>query len=288
MSAGHSPDDLDRGVAPGVFRWEIVTAEIWGLHRAGRTHAEIAAAITKKWGDRGIAVTAETVTLKVADIERATAASPLTRLAHLSKLEVGLELLRGQLAVAHANAESESHPDGRVGALVALEAVTEFVARFVDLPGGRLARTLRALSLAVRELDDGRVHPLLEKKTVSHRPLAGMADDTLVSLAVLALEAEFMETKNLDQSAARLARDLERRGYQLPNGKPITKATLKNWRARAGEGEGGAHPHAARRLRVVRGAVKANKLPEPRAYAGMLTVLDDWARTTGIRRKPQA
>lgn len=281
-------DDDKRGVAPGVRTEEVIKAAIWRNHLAGVSPEQSAAEINAKWGARGFSCTAQSVSGWAARHTARRGPRASTRLGRLSQLEAGLEVLRGELATAYANFEADTHPTGRVGACIALRAVCDFVAGFVDVPGGKLDLPLQSLVQALAELDEGIVHPMLERPRLGHRPPAGEAADTLVSFAVLALEAALPAEPSVDAAARRVARDLKRRGYRMANGREIEAATIRNWRARAAEGPGGTHDGAARRLAFVRKA-KAEGVPSSRsAYSDILAGLDHWARATGVRKKPRA
>lgn len=291
---GSSDPRHDPGVAAGVRREEVIKGTIWRCHLAGHAPEAIAAEIMRKWGDRGVSCDAASVAAWIARQSARRGPAAPTRLQRLSQLESGLEILRGELATALANFESDTHDHGRVGAFIALLAACEFIEGFADVAKGTLSKPLRALAMALHELEEGIVHPMLEKTVVRHRPKAGQATDSLVTFAALALEAAVQDKTPLNTAARQVATALHARGYRQPNGKPITAATVKNWRARASEGPGGAYDGAARRLAMVRDLATSKDLTRRPGFLPLLDALDGWARLSGLpretgnRRKPRS
>ena len=216
------------------------------------------------------------------------ASAPQNPLDQLSRLESGLQLLRGGLAVAFDNLQGDHQSNGRVGASIALGAVCDFVEGFADVDGGKLSDPIRALMVALKNLDEGVANPMLERVRVLRRPTGGDARHTMVSFAVAAMEAAMATGLTLDRAAARNAKDLDRRGYRLSESKPINGATVRNWRTRAAEGPGRSYGQAAGHLALVRSAKADSRQLPADGWQRILDRLDDWAPITGIRRKTGA
>lgn len=284
MIRGAGAKARERRVAPGVRSEEIIKATVWRLHLAGKPPESIAAEVNAKWGDGDALMDCQAVTAWIARQSARRGSTPRTRLSRLSKLEAGLELLRGELAIGYANLETEEHPNGRAGAFIALGAVCDFVEGFADITEGKLSVPIRALMMALRDLDDGVANPMLDRANVGHRTPGSDAWHTMVSFAVVAMEAAIATGLGLDQAAARIAEDLHRRGYRQSNGKAIKGATVRNWRARAAEGLGGSYDHAARRLALVRSLVADSGRVHSDGWKRVLDALDRWAPITGIRK----
>lgn len=265
----------------------VVRAWAWRMATAGNSPEKIADEINARFG-KGQPITDVGRIAENLAKERAYRNSPVpTPEEAVRRLIDMVELLQGELAIARVNFETQPQDHGRGGALIALTAVCDFIERFQDMDGERLAFPLRALMFGLIELDNGVVHPMLEREKPDGRPSAPQAWKTLVGFAVTAMEAAMHEGVPRKQAAALVAADLHRRGYrQSADGRAIAAATVANWRSRAMEGPGGFYddPHA--RLQVVRDEAKKGRKVAPGAWRRILDALDGWGRTVGLRRIP--
>ncbi len=279
------PKGRARAKAPGVRFEEVANATVWRLHTARRTPDAIAAEINEKWGNGNALTDGPTVAAWIEQQAARRASTPKTRLQMLSRLETGLELLRGELAIAFDNLETDHQSNGRAGAFIALGAVCDFLEGFADVPGGKLADPLRALMVALKNLDEGVANPMLERAVVCHRTRGSDAWHIVVSFAVAAMEAAKETGLTLDQAAARVSRDLHRRGFRQTSGKAIDGATVRNWRARATEGPGGSYDQAAASLALVRSLTTDGRQMPADGWKRVLDRLEEWVRVAGVRKK---
>lgn len=264
----------------------VVRAWAWRMESAGEPADKIADEINERFG-KGRQITDASRIAECLAGERAFRDSPVTTPQDATiRLIDMVELLRGELTIARTNFNTRPDDHGRGGALIALTAVCEFVERFEDMRRDRLSDPLRALMVALVELDKPVIHPMLTPAKKNSRPPASQGWETLAGLSAAAMEGAMREGMNLKQASHAVSKELHRRGYRQSAGKPITPTTVAAWRARAAEGPGGAFdgPHA--RLQTVRRAHATGMQIQPGAWKRILDGLGGWDRVAGIRKMP--
>lgn len=152
---------------------------------------------------------------------------------HRLTLRLGVDLAR-----AHAAHVDPDNTDGRAGAVGALAAVCAFIDAIPPFKEADLSLPLRALQDALHRLDESSgTPPMLRPTKEKGRPARTLDEGVLALVAAVAMEAAMRAGQPMQQAAGRVADLLHRRGYSAA-GKPITAATVKNWRARLNEGPG--------------------------------------------------
>lgn len=263
----------------------IVSGFAWRIASTGASAEEIAEEINSKFGDgrqiTDVAFVAKCLTVEPNPGDR-TLGSPHQITLHIVDM---VEILRSDLTVANEGFNADSTDHGRGDVLVALVAVCDFIERFEEMKRYGLSNPLRALALALTQLDKPRIHPMLRPAKVRHRPPASQGQRALVSLSVAAMEHAQIEFGDRSLASQKVSNELHRRGYRLA-GKPITAKTVANWRDRASEGPGGGYDEAHYQLKKVREAHAQGQSVQPGSWKRILDGMEQWDRVMGILKNP--
>jgi hypothetical protein len=276
-----------RAASPAEISTLIVHAEIWRMHTADMDAGAIAARINGDFAAEGLTVTGQAIGDFLRRETELRAATPKTRLSALRKLEHGLDMLIGELAHAQRQFRSNDGTNGRAGAFMALTAVSQFIEEFVERAPREATEPLDGLLHALMDLGNGHVTAMLAKPAISNRPKSPSDWQLLTAYAAVAADmAMQVPGARLKQATSKVAKELHRRGYRQPDGKPINARTVEGWRAKASEGVGGLHDFAAERLALIRRWRKSGGRPSPDAWKRALDGLDKFGPIVGLRIKP--
>lgn len=152
-------------------------------------------------------------------------------LGEVAKLSLLLRISRMQF-----NPEADDH--GRSGVRNALIGIIHFISTVYG-DGYELVSPLNQLLYGLKDLDDGRVIPLLEAATINHRPPDARETQRMKAIAAVAMELHVKAGLSRSDAAAQAARDLDKHGCRDEDDQRITGKQVENWRYRAREGGSG-------------------------------------------------
>ena len=115
--------------------------------------------------------------------------------------------------------------------LMGMMVIRPLVHRLAETNELHLIYPIANLYLALRQLDHGRVHPLLHPSRQSGRPAESGASYRVRGAAAAAMTVLMEQGGQSAEAAARtIARWLDKKGIQQPSGKPIEWITVSAWR----------------------------------------------------------
>jgi hypothetical protein len=129
---------------------------------------------------------------------------------------------------------------GRDGVVHALETMLKFLYLYEPVQSGGLQAPLAMLFNALMNLDDGAVHPMLQKVPRRGRTRASAGRESLIGTVAFTVDALCDTGKPLDDAREIVARELRRAGVRPDRGGgEFTSRTVRAWCERVAADVGG-------------------------------------------------
>lgn len=181
--------------------------------------------------------------------------------AKLSHLRDALELSDLLDAIA-LRSLSEPNSELRFTTAVALRSVIGFLQSM-----GLSSLTLKRLLLALSELDEGHVHPLVTSPKIAHRKPDSVSVQARKAVAAAAMHLFMDDTEvSKDQAASKVARALTKTSFRDYGNKPIVSSMIATWRDRYIGANSEADAYAASIFRMLVTAAR-DKFSTPKRQA---------------------
>jgi hypothetical protein len=125
--------------------------------------------------------------------------------------------------------KDDANYNGRTAALLMLRVLSDFL----EAVGIRQPVTLKHVAMALCELDEGHVYPLVTPPKIAHRKPDSAFVQNCKAAAAAAMQL-FMAAPELskDQAASKVARALLKTAFRKYGGKPIDAGMIASWRDR--------------------------------------------------------
>lgn len=193
--------------------------------------------------------------------------------------------LMKSLVLARESFDPSAPDHGRKAIYQALLATITFVSETnPDRPD--LLQPLQEMLYALRDLDRGTVHPLLEPVSIAHRPPNSNSDELFRASAAILMELKIQQRIGRMVAAELVARRLNERGYRNGHDR-LTGKHIAAWRDMARQGTG-ASDLGGQRYRFVLERLKASFSGNPEnAFAFYLDVIPD-LHFPDILKKPHS
>ena len=198
---------------------------------------------------------------------------PLVRQAIIDKLTAELDRAR-QHAVA-----PNSRDGGRFASIVALSAVLDCIKELPGIEKERLHYVLANLKYALLDLEEGKNPSMFQVRREGKRGTTAV--EAVKAHAAAAMELLMRSGESRDVAAAKVGRELEKRGYRYPGKRTDTKGInakqVERWRdeAVAGNRHEDLDADLFKHARDLIDANEATVFGEPSAFARQVQVLLD-------------